>query len=126
MLDHFGLFVPASKFDKVIVWYDAALAPLGYVRKDFMPGQLIGMSADGINFDFWIHKKDESDRTPVHFAFRAKDRGTVDAFHAEALKAGGTCNGKPGLREIYHPNYYGAFVLDPCGNSIEAVDHMPH
>lgn len=49
----------------------------------------------------------------------------MDAFHREALSAGGTDNGAPGLREIYHPSYYGAFVLDPDGNNIEAVTHVP-
>ena len=49
----------------------------------------------------------------------------VDAFHAAALKAGGKDNGKPGVRKMYHPNYYGAFVLDPDGNNIEAVVHKP-
>ena len=49
----------------------------------------------------------------------------VDAFHAAALAAGGTDNGGPGVREIYHPDYYGAFVLDPDGNNIEAVCHTP-
>ena len=58
-------------------------------------------------------------------AFTAADRGTVDAFYAAALEAGGTDNGGPGIREIYHPNYYGAFVLDPDGNNVEAVCHTP-
>jgi predicted lactoylglutathione lyase len=49
----------------------------------------------------------------------------VDAFHTAALKAGGKDNGKPGIREMYHPNYYGAFVLDQDGNNIEAVVHRP-
>jgi catechol 2,3-dioxygenase-like lactoylglutathione lyase family enzyme len=61
----------------------------------------------------------------VHVAFRAADRETVDAFHAAALAAGGTDNGGPGLREIYHPHYYAAFVLDPDGNNIETVCHKP-
>ena len=47
------------------------------------------------------------------------------AFHHEALKAGGKDNGKPGLRTSYHPNYYGAFVIDAAGNNIEAVCHRP-
>ena len=47
----------------------------------------------------------------------------VDAFHAAALAAGGTDNGAPGPRPIYHPGYYGAFVLDPDGNNVEAVSH---
>ena len=58
-------------------------------------------------------------------AFTAEDRETVDAFHEAALAAGGTDNGGPGVREMYHPHYYGAFVLDPDGNNIEAVCHRP-
>jgi predicted lactoylglutathione lyase len=52
-------------------------------------------------------------------------RATVDAFHAAALAAGGTDNGAPGVRAIYHPTYYGAYVLDPDGHNIEAVCHKP-
>jgi catechol 2,3-dioxygenase-like lactoylglutathione lyase family enzyme len=58
---------------------------------------------------------------PAHVAFASPDRGTVDAFHAAALAAGGTDNGGPGIRENYHPNYYAAFALDPDGNNVEAV-----
>lgn len=57
-----------------------------------------------------------------HLAFQAQDRAMVDAFHRAALANGGRDNGPPGLRE-YHPGYYGAFVLDPDGNNIEAVYH---
>ena len=59
----------------------------------------------------------------VHIAFASADRRTVDAFYHAALTAGGTDNGAPGLRPKYHPNYYGAFVLDPDGYNIEAVCH---
>jgi len=58
-----------------------------------------------------------------HLAFQAADRAMVDAFHAAALEAGGKDNGAPGERSKYHPGYYGAFVLDPDGNNIEAVYH---
>ena len=61
----------------------------------------------------------------VHFAFVAKDRAAVDAFHEAALEAGGKDNGPPGLRPHYHANYYGAFVLDPDGHNIEAVCRLP-
>ena len=61
----------------------------------------------------------------MHVAFTVQDRATVDAFHAAAKQAGGTDNGAPGVREIYHPAYYGAYVLDPDGNNIEAVCHVP-
>lgn len=59
-----------------------------------------------------------------HVAFQARDRAAVDAFHAAGLKAGGRDNGAPGLRD-YHPNYYAAFLIDPAGNNIEAVNHGP-
>lgn len=57
-----------------------------------------------------------------HLAFQARDKAMVDAFHKAALAAGGKDNGAPGIRK-YHPGYYGAFVLDPDGNNIEAVFH---
>ena len=63
--------------------------------------------------------------SPIHLAFSASDRATVDAFHAAALAAGGKDNGAPGLRSEYHPGYYGAFVLDPDGDNVEAVFHDP-
>ena len=59
---------------------------------------------------------------PTHLAFQAKDRATVDRFHAAATAAGGKDNGPPGERP-YHPGYYAAFVLDPDGNNIEVVHH---
>ncbi|MGN6358075.1 MAG: VOC family protein [Novosphingobium sp.] len=59
-----------------------------------------------------------------HLAFQAPDRATVERFHKVALENGGTDNGAPGERD-YHPGYYGAFVLDPAGNNIEAVYHGP-
>ena len=62
---------------------------------------------------------------PLHVAIVAKDRATVDAFYRAAIAAGGRDNGPPGIRAHYHPNYYGAFVLDPDGHNIEAVCHKP-
>jgi predicted lactoylglutathione lyase len=61
----------------------------------------------------------------LHVAFAAKSRNLVDAFHAAAIAAGGNDNGAPGVREVYHPNYYGAYDLDPDGNNVEAVCHEP-
>ncbi len=57
-----------------------------------------------------------------HLAFQAKDRGMVDRWYEAGLAAGGIDNGKPGERP-YHPGYYGAFLLDPDGNNVEAVYH---
>lgn len=61
----------------------------------------------------------------IGLSFRADNRAAVDAFYKAAMAAGGRDNGKPGLRPHYHPNYYGAFVLDPDGHNIEAVCHNP-
>jgi catechol 2,3-dioxygenase-like lactoylglutathione lyase family enzyme len=60
----------------------------------------------------------------MHFALQAKSRDQVKAFHAAVITAGGRDNGAPGERP-YHPGYYGAFVLDPDGNNVEAVFHGP-
>lgn len=76
------------------------------------------LSAD----EFWLDAGDTPSH--IHLAFQTPDRAMVDRFHAAALKAGGRDNGKPGERD-YHPGYYGAFVLDPDGNNIEAVHHGP-
>jgi catechol 2,3-dioxygenase-like lactoylglutathione lyase family enzyme len=73
--------------------------------------------------DFWIGSG--SPRDSIHVAFRAANRALVDAFYKAAISAGGRDNGAPGLRPHYHPNYYGAFVLDPDGHNIEAVCHDP-
>jgi predicted lactoylglutathione lyase len=73
---------------------------------------------------FWIGDHG-SPCTGVHVAFTAESRAQVVQFHAAALQAGGRDNGNPGLRPHYHDNYYGAFVLDPDGNNIEAVCHKP-
>src|SRR4029453_15194428 len=62
--------------------------------------------------------------TGIHLAFQAADRDAVHRFYEAALAAGGRDNGAPGERS-YHPGYYGAFVLDPDGNNIEAVYHGP-
>jgi len=59
----------------------------------------------------------------VHLAFDATDNDTVDAFHRELTEAGYRDNGAPGERAIYHPGYYGAFVLDPDGNNVVVVYH---
>lgn len=82
-------------------------------------------------FYFWsdelfVSSADENTRgaTRVHLALQALDRDAVHRFHRAALAAGGTDNGAPGLRP-YHPDYYGAFVIDPDGNNIEAVFHGP-
>ena len=125
MLDHIGIGV--TDYAKAKAFFDRALAPLGIVKiMEVTAAQTGSYDGAGYGMDrpfFWIGASERT--TPAHVAFRAKDRATVDAFHKAALAAGGRDNGAPGLRPHYHPNYYGAFVLDPDGHNIEAVCHEP-
>ncbi len=89
-----------------------------------MPAPGVGGFGDRRPF-FWIDTRGSVAQQAVHVACAAAERATVDAFHAAALAAGGTDNGAPGVREIYHPHYYGAYVLDPDGNNVEACCHAP-
>ena len=120
-LDHVGLDV--SDYAASKAFYESALAPLG-IRLIMEPVPEVGGFGDDFPF-FWIATRGRGPDSGVHVAFAAEDQATVDAFHEAALAAGATDNGAPGIREIYHPNYYGAFVLDPDGNNIEAVWHRP-
>jgi len=119
MIAHTGLAVRDFKAAKS--FYERALAPLGYSAK-MEHGDSTGFN-DGKNTDFWIGKRKTVE--PMHVAFEAKSKDEVEAFYRAALAAGGRDNGAPGLRTHYHPNYYGAFVLDPDGHNIEAVCHTP-
>ena len=123
MIDHIGITV--SDYEKSKAFYRAALAPLGYelLMEVAEAGSHAGFGEAG-KPDFWIGPGKRT-APKLHVAFRAKDRAAVRAFHEAALAAGAADNGPPGLREIYHPTYYGAFVLDPDGHNIEAVCHDP-
>ena len=125
MIDHVGFNVKDVHASKA--FYDRALAPLAIgvivtVGPDQTGGRTyLGYGKDGKPF-FWFGDDPELGNK-LHVAFAAGTRAEVDAFHAAAVAAGGRDNGAPGLRPHYHPNYYGAFVLDPDGHNIEAVHH---
>jgi catechol 2,3-dioxygenase-like lactoylglutathione lyase family enzyme len=120
VIDHVTLNV--RDVEQCKAFYVQALKPLGYeLTMDFLEGA--AFAADG-KPDFFLAQRGQPS-TPVHVALRSPDRRTVDAFHAAALAAGGTDNGPPGIRRVYHEYYYGAYVLDPEGNNIEAVTHEP-
>jgi len=114
MFDHVGLNVQDYAASRG--FYERALAPLGYsVVMSFDEWKACGFGNEG-QPTFWISER-EPTTTGTHVAFTAADRTTVDAFHEAALDAG--------VREHYHPNYYGAFVHDLDGNNVEAVCHAP-
>ena len=122
MLDHLGINV--TDYDRSRDFYARALEPLGITLLMEPIPRAGGFGRDGKPF-FWITDLRTPTTENAHVAFEAPDRATVDAFHAAALEAGATDNGGPGIREIYHPTYYGAFVLDLDGNNVEAVTHRP-
>lgn len=120
IIDHIG--VPVSDFQKSKAFYTRALAPLGIASVMEMESWA-GFGKDG-KPEFWFGTEASAPR-PIHIAFTANSREAVRQFYQAALAAGGRDNGAPGLREHYHPNYYGAFVFDPDGHNIEAVCHKP-
>lgn len=127
MLDHTGFAV--TDFERSKAFYTRALAPLSIAllvevtAEQTGGGAHAGFGADSKPF-FWIGDGGRA-AGPVHVAFTAQSRAGVDAFYRAGMDAGGRDNGGPGLRPHYHPNYYGAFVLDLDGNNIEAVCHKP-
>jgi catechol 2,3-dioxygenase-like lactoylglutathione lyase family enzyme len=121
MLDHAALNVRDGAAARA--FYERALEPLGYTVAMEL-GEHVGFRSGEGELDFWLSERGESS-APMHLAFRAPDRQSVDAYHAAALAAGGVENGPPGVRAEFHESYYAAFVLDPEGNNIEAVCQTP-
>jgi catechol 2,3-dioxygenase-like lactoylglutathione lyase family enzyme len=125
MIDHTGVNV--GDFARSKAFYVRALASIGYQLLLDLSAAPTGRE-DVAGFgepprpDFWVAGGTRN-APQTHVAFRVASRGLVDAFHRAAIAAGGRDNGAPGLRPHYHPNYYGAFVLDPDGHNIEAVCH---
>lgn len=127
MIDHTGVIV--SQFDASKIFYQSAFAAIGYSLICELPASVTGhtdVAGFGENGkpDFWI-SRGTPNHPPIHVAFRVESRAMVDAFYQAAIAAGGRDHGAPGLRPHYHPDYYGAFVLDPDGHNIEAVCHLP-
>ena len=123
MLDHVG--IPVSDYARSKAFYLQAFAPLDYdLVMEVSSKETGGESHAGFGPkgrpQFWIGSG-KPIKGMVHFAFMAKDRAAVDAFHAAALSAGGLSDGAPGLRPHDRVRYYAAFVTDPDGNRIEAV-----
>jgi len=122
MFDH--VIIDVSDLEASRAFYERALAPLGISVVMEFEGRTAFGPASG-RPQFWLVSRGTPAATGVHVAVTAPDHEAVDEFHRAALAAGGRDNGAPGLRPLYHSSYYGAFVLDPDGNNIEAVHHGP-
>ncbi len=121
MIDHISIAVRDLKDAEA--FYAALLKPLGMAKLREWLDSAVGF---GKKYpEFWINRRTTMDNVAadsgVHICLRAPDSAAVDAFHAAALKAGGTSDGAPGLRPEYHGGYYAAFIKDADGNRIEAV-----
>lgn len=120
--------IGARDIERAARFYDAALAPLGYVRvwTDLRPGergQAVGYGVRGSGDKLAIKQVEQPiPKIPgFHLAFSAPSRAAVAAFHTAALAHGGSDNGSPALRPRYGPDYFAAFVVDPEGHRLEAV-----
>jgi catechol 2,3-dioxygenase-like lactoylglutathione lyase family enzyme len=120
IIDHIGLAV--SDYDRSKQFFTQALAPLGITLVMEVEGWA-GLGRGG-KPEFWFGTH-TGVQQPLHIAFAAQSREQVRAFYSAALAAGGKDNGPPGIREIYHPNYFAAFVIGPDGHNVEAVSHNP-
>jgi catechol 2,3-dioxygenase-like lactoylglutathione lyase family enzyme len=121
MIDHLSLAV--RDLEKSAAFYDGVLAPLGLTRLVTRDGSVgFGKTYP----EFWLNARTglapQPSHTGSHFALRAPSEAAVRAFHAAALDAGGRDDGAPGPRRGAMTTYYGAFILDPDGNKIEAVN----
>ena len=118
IIDHLGIVI--SDYARSKDFYTQCLAPLGILLIVEDEGWA-GFGSAG-KPDFWFGP-DGAAHKPMHIAFIAEDRASVDRFYQAGISAGGKGNGAPGLRTLYHPQYYGAFLIDPDGHNIEAVCH---
>ncbi len=124
MIDHVSVAV--SDLHAAESFYSALLAPLAMAKLREWPDAAVGF---GKKYpEFWINRRAAMDRVAedsgAHICLRAPSAEAVDAFHAAALKAGGTSYGAPAVRPEYHQTYYAAFIRDPDGNRIEAVTFL--
>jgi catechol 2,3-dioxygenase-like lactoylglutathione lyase family enzyme len=129
MIDHLGISV--RDHAKSREFYLKALAPLNIGVVMEVSQAESGAASDYTGFGnndkpfFWIGEAEGAGGSGMHLCFTADTRAQVDTFYNAAIKAGARDNGKPGIREHYHPNYYGAFVIDLNGVNLEAVCHKP-
>jgi catechol 2,3-dioxygenase-like lactoylglutathione lyase family enzyme len=122
MFDHVKFGV--SDYEASKAFFLKALEPLGVVLiSEGPPSYGVEMSPKG-KASLCLFQTAQKP-AHLHLAFKAGNRGQVDAFYRAALEAGAKDNGAPGLRPQYHANYYAAFVIDPDGHNIEVVCHEP-
>ncbi len=130
MIDHLSTY--ATDYSATKAFYEKALGALGHSMQmefvaewnsDFPTQRMCAFGPEG-KPAFWVIEVKDA-YTPRHVAFSAESRDEVTKFYQEGLANGGKDNGEPGLRPMYHEHYFGGFLIDPDGNNVEAVCHLP-
>ncbi|MBY4726359.1 MULTISPECIES: VOC family protein [Burkholderia] len=124
LLDHVSISVP--DIDLARPFYDAIMAALGAAKVYDRPtalgyGERCNANDTASTFLAVYLDPAEIGASKRHWCFKAASRAQVDAFFEAGLATGGRSDGEPGLRPHYHGDYYGAFLVDPAGNRVEAV-----
>lgn len=121
MIDHISLAVGDIALSAA--FYERVLAPLG-LQKIVDRGTSVGFGK--VYPELWLNLRvglaPQPETTGTHVALRARSEDAVNAFYAEALRCGGKDAGTPGPRQAALTTYYGAFIFDPDGNKIEAMN----
>lgn len=103
-------------------FYDAVMAPVGWVRL-WTDRDGLGYGPAGGQDKLAVFLRADA-RPPgpgFHLCFNCPSGAAVDAFHAAAMANGGVDDGRPGLRPHFGADYYACFVFDPEGWKLEAL-----
>ncbi|QXE07170.1 VOC family protein [Paraburkholderia sprentiae WSM5005] len=129
MISH--VFIGVNDFDRAFKFYSVIMSELGHQLKFCDPDRpWAGWMADGMPRPLFLigrpYDGNSAERGNGQMvALLAPDRRSVDQAYASALAHSGSCEGPPGLRRHYHPDYYGAYFRDPEGNKICVCCHLP-
>lgn len=106
-------------------FYDQVLGALGFSRLPKPPEKPLAYEKHGEMPTIYIYSPEDGRPATwgngTHVAFVADDQDQVHQFHEQGLSCGGFCEGQPGPRPHYGPNYYAAYIRDPDGNKLQAV-----
>jgi predicted lactoylglutathione lyase len=117
-IDH--VIVPVRDYEASKRFYESALRPLGLtLLLDWRDGRRAWFGIEGNPSSLWVAESDAVGT--LELCLGAEQQEAVDAFHAEAVDAGGRSSWQPGIRPEFSRDYYAARIQDPDGNSIEVV-----
>lgn len=131
MIDHISF--ATKHYEESVKFYDATLPSLGYTRVMTLEKPVyVAYGSEGRPC-FWMRPATEGNEKEgaeavlptygAHVSFSASKTEDIDSWYKACLAHGGQDNGAPGPRPIYHPGFYGAFIIDPNGWKIEACLH---